>query len=342
MLPKQLTMSVRAKFLADFKQQKADDEAQAKAEADFKELQHKADAEPGAKPAPDPTPTATTSTLFSSWAPGSPDHVSLRSQGTEGSLFAAQHVVAGPVDDGRAEILRAWMQTHSTPDAPSATMHKTDLRVTHDKGLAVFSSEPLARGHVALSLAKKLIVCEGHMYGWSTTYSSVGSILDDLRAPMELKLAVFLICARNESCSVTGYVKSLPSLPISSLGGVAVTLGGDPASWGHPEQEWADKVRSAEALLIARANAAEALLRTPEVAVQFPEDIFSTEALHWALGNVYSRSFRLGGAMVMLPLIDSLNHANEGSMRRNCEVSVSWETTSLPSFHRCHYHSSRN
>jgi hypothetical protein len=263
--------------------------------------------------------------MSSSWAPGSPDHVTLRSQGTEGSLFAAQHASAGPVDDGRADMLRAWMQTQATPDAPSARIHEAELRVTHDKGLAVFSSVPLGRGHVALSLGKELLVCEGHLFGWSATYSSVGSILQECNAPMELKLAVFLICARNEqSSSVTGYVNSLPTVPIDSLGGVPASLDGDPDSWGEPERAWADEVAAAEAVLIARADAAEALLRTADAAALFPEDIFSTEALRWALGNVYSRSFQLGGAMIMLPLIDLLNHAKKGSMRRNCEVVVSW------------------
>jgi hypothetical protein len=80
--------------------------------------------------------------------------------------------------------------------------------------------------------------------------------------------------------------------------------------------------------LLARADAAEALLRTAELAAHFPEDVFSTEALRWALGNVYSRSFQLGGAMIMLPLLDLLNHAKKGSMRLNCKVDVSSVQTS--------------
>lgn len=175
-------------------------------------------------------------------------------------------------------------------------MHATELRATYDKGLGVFSSTPLDRGHVAVSIEKHLVVCEGHMFGWSATFAKLGGILEDCKAPMELKLAVFLICERNgldQRSSITDYVNSLPGTPVDSLSGIPPNLG-DELSWGKEETEWAAAIAAANLALIARADAAEAILQTPaETAQHFPKEVFSTEALRFGLGNVYSRAFCL-------------------------------------------------
>ncbi len=307
-------MSIRADFLAKFNQQQADEKA--------KKSASEVSARAASAIAPGPEATMTASRLFSTWAPAPITHASLRSQGTVGNIYAPQSSVREIASDGRADSMSSWLKGQAA-GGPSAHLHATELRDTN-KGVAVFSSVPLSRGHVAISLAKDLLVCEGHMYSWSLTYNAVGNALQDCRAPMELKLAVFLICARHEQSSpVAGYVNSLPKVPIDALGGIPADLYGDPSSWGHSERNWADEVAVAEQILIARADAAEELLRTDDLAPHFPDDIFSTEALRWALGNVYSRAFQLGGAMIMLPLIDMLNHAKKGSMRLNCEIAVS-------------------
>ena len=52
----------------------------------------------------------------------------------------------------------------------------------------------------------------------------------------------------------------------------------------------------------------------------FPVEVFSETALTWALGLIYSRGFDCGmGATTMLPLIDMVNHAAEGTHQCNCK-----------------------
>ena len=107
---------------------------------------------------------------------------------------------------------------------------------------------------------------------------------------------------------------------------------------------------TAEALRIrARVDAVEQYIQDnlrskASLAPFFPQSVFNSESVRWALANIYSRAFVLGacetslihlprqyvcdlefvscsgGATLMLPLVDMLNHAQFGSTEHNVVV----------------------
>ena len=209
---------------------------------------------------------------------------------------AAPPVPAGATDPERAAATTAWLAELATPDGGLAALHGAELRCNAQKGVCVFSSASMERDVVVASLQKKLTLSEGGLFSLSESYSALGSALEEQGVDIELRLAVFLILERRDKSSpAAGYVLSLPAAPVDALSGRAADLGDEDqkSSWGDEDQKWAADVAAAEAALVLRADTAEATLRVDALAALIPADLFTHEALRWALGNVYSRASQI-------------------------------------------------
>ena len=262
----------------------------------------------------------------------------------------SSHAGLEATDEGRIAATLAWLeQLAQCPGGPRASFHGAELRSTTDAGVGVFASSDLPVGHTTMLLSRQLTVSHQRAMEWSKSYNDVGSILCQMNVPVTTCIAIFLVCEQatavdkalnrgtNGVCTImSGWAASLPGFltllsPISALRDVAV----DPAIGSQSTQtnETGDAIAAsgkgaevveADSMLRRQVAAIEEFidteLRRGAMAPFFPKRVFSRLALRWALGTIYSRGLRVGGTMLLMPLMEMANHAEHGSQAHNLEL----------------------
>ena len=158
------------------------------------------------------------------------------------------------------------------------------------------------------------------MFGWNRLYSSIGAGLEERGVPMTTRIALFLICERWQAnmpgdvrrSPMAGWVSTLPGCddllsPIATLNGITADFSAGAGWWSAAAEGWPAEVAGAEAAIAREADAIEAELRAAGDLAHIltgedqPEphrdgSDSTAAALRWALGNVWSRCFLVGGA----------------------------------------------
>ena len=253
-------------------------------------------------------------------------------------------------DEDRIAATLSWINRLALePEGPQASFRGAQLQSTARNGVGIVAREDLPVGHVAIVLGRHLTVSHQRAIEWTKSYNDVGSILEQKNVPVTTCVAIFLIAERaaavnskpNEdeqrstatgdaggnlcSTAMSGWVESLPGFatllsPVTALRNLDLAL--SPPEGGTHSR--VGEVARADATLVKQADAIEMFidteLRRGAMAPFFPKRIFSQQALRWALGNVYSRALRVGGTMMLMPLIEMANHAARGSAAHNLEL----------------------
>ena len=264
-------------------------------------------------------------------------------------------VLAEETNEGRIAATSAWIdQLALWPGGPHhASFHGAELRSTAKAGVGIFASVDLPAGHAAILLARHLTVSHQRAIEWSKSYNDVGSILCQMNVPVTTCVAIFLVCEqaaaverslRDEPSGgatdgaltiMSGWAASLPGFA-TLLSPIPALRGPDPTQPSRPdslpgedsgvtsEALAGSEVAQADSILRRQADAVEAFiekeLRRGAMAPFFPQRVFSRSALRWALGIIYSRGLRVGGTMLLMPLIEMANHAAHGSLAHNLEL----------------------
>ena len=265
------------------------------------------------------------------------------------------HAWVEATDEGRIAATMAWIdQLARWPGGPHhASFHGAELRSTAKAGVGIFASADLPAGHAAILLARHLTVSHQRAIEWSKSYNDVGSILCQMNVPVTTCIAIFLVCEQAAAVERTlkgepagGAADRAPTIMsgwAASLPGFATLLSPIPALH-DPDRVQPSRLHSlpsevsgvtneamagsedaqADSILRKQADAVEAFigeeLRRGAMAPFFPAKVFSRSALRWALGIIYSRGLRVGGTMLLMPLIEMANHAAHGSLAHNLEL----------------------
>eukprot|EP01043_Picozoa_sp_COSAG02_P047792 COSAG02_NODE_4619_length_5156_cov_4.440577_1_plen_374_part_00 len=257
-------------------------------------------------------------------------------------------------DRHRIVKMEEWLATVAArPDGgPEAVaMHGVELRATEGCGVGVFAAEAgtgLGVGHVALKLGRDCILSHQRALDGCVAYYDIASILEAVRCPPTTAVALFLVARRALDLSPGRATQHQAALTeVAAHADTATSVGSPPGlldRWvatlpGYSRLECAvpslctptqpggtrpDAVQAVEDKLRRQVAAVlsyvEDEIRGRAAFVPFfPREVFSEAALTWALGLIYSRGFDCGiGATTMLPMIDMVNHAAEGTHECNC------------------------
>ncbi len=253
----------------------------------------------------------------------------------------------------------ATVATRLDGGSEAVMMHGVELRATEGCGVGVFAAETgagLGVGHVALKLGRDCILSHQRALNGCVAYYDIASILEAVRCPPTTAVALFLVARRAVDLSPGRATQHQALLAEAGHAGAANPAGGAPAGlldpWvatlpGYSRLECAipslcvsthledtrpdavhrapdavqaveDKLRRQVAAVLSYVE--DEIRGRAAFAPFFPREVFSEAALIWALGLIYSRGFDCGmGATTMLPMIDMVNHAAEGTHDCNCK-----------------------
>lgn len=266
----------------------------------------------------------------------------------------------GDGDSARSAVLLRWLS-----GLPSGAASLDGARVgTGVHGAGLFADRDLPAGHVIARVSEDLILTQLSCERWAAAYHGVGEILAAMtprplgdgtwsaKCSRGTSLAVYLIAERalllREGTShgvplatatggPAGYVASLPGFstlrtPVPALEQQRQQL------TAFASTDDGALLAAAEQRLLGRAQSVEHYVATElqrgQLSLRFPAAVFSTQALRWALGCIYSRAFNIKGkSLSMLPVIDMMNHASSVATGLNVAVDVrgaAMATTIMP------------